>query len=299
MNRLMAWIRAFFSLSRRETRAFLILLPLLILSIFITPAYQRWISHQERDFTRENNELDSLILHWTWEEKNDSINEVEIQLFTFNPNTVTIEDLLNLGFPSNLANRIDNYRLKKGRFIVKSDLMKIYGMDSSFYEKLYPFIDLPSEKPIKTFENIPNEKKAPVVTKEKFDLNLADTTQLIRIYGIGSKLSQRIIKYRNLLGGFISMNQLQEVYGLDTVVVAELNKRTFVEPTFEPKKIDLNMATEKELAAHPYISNKLAKAIAAYRFQHGNFTSLQDLTKIALVDEAFYTKIKPYLTLNP
>jgi competence protein ComEA len=95
------------------------------------------------------------------------------------------------------------------------------------------------------------------------------------------------------------MNQLQEVYGLDTVVVAELNKRTFVEPTFEPKKIDLNMATEKELAAHPYISNKLAKAIAAYRFQHGNFTSLQDLTKIALVDEAFYTKIKPYLTLNP
>lgn len=295
----MAWIRAFFSLSRRETRAFLILLPLLILSIFITPAYQRWISHQERDFTKENQELDSLLSNWIWEEKNDSIKEVDIPLFKFNPNTATKEDLINLGFPTNLVSRIDNYRLKKGRFIIKSDLMKIYGMDSSFYERIYPFIDLPIEKLTKYFESTPNEKKAPLISKEKFDLNLADTTQLIRIYGIGSKLSQRIVKYRNLLGGFISMNQLQEVYGLDTAVVAQLNKRTFVDPTFEPNQLDVNIATEKELAAHPYISNKTAKAIATYRFQHGNFTSLRDLTKIALVDEAFFTKIKPYLTLNP
>lgn len=299
MNRLMVWIRAFFGLSRRETRGFLILLPLLLLSLFITPSYRWWKANQKRDFTKENQELDSLLEHWKWEEKKDSVNEIEIQLFTFNPNTATKEDLTNLGFPQNLVNRIDNYRSKKGRFVIKSDLIKIYGMDSSLYARLYPFIDLPIEKSTKAFQSISNEKKPLTASKEKFDLNLADTVQLIRIYGIGSKLSQRIIKYRNSLGGFISMNQLQEVYGLDTAVVAELNKKTFVSLDFKPNQLDINSATEKELATHPYISNKLAKAIAAYRFQHGNFTSLEDLTKIALVDEAFYTKIKPYLTLNP
>jgi competence protein ComEA len=295
----MAWIRAFFGLSRRETRGFLILLPLLVLSLFITPSYRWWKASQKRDFTKENQELDSLLATWKWEEKNDSIDAIEIQLFTFNPNTATKEELANLGFPTNLVNRLDNYRSKNGRFVIKSDLMKLYGMDSSLYVRLYPFIGLPVEKTIKTFVPTPSEKKPIVATKEKFDLNLADTTQLIRIYGIGSKLSQRIIKYRNSLGGFISMNQLQEVYGLDSLVVSELNKKAFVSQDFNPNQLSINSTTENELAAHPYISNKLAKAITAYRFQHGNFNSLEDLTKIALVDEAFYTKIKPYLTLNP
>ncbi len=299
MHRVMAWIRAFFGLSRRETRGFLILLPLLVLSLFITPSYRWWKASQTRDFTKENQELDSLLATWKWVEKNDSIDDIEIQLFTFNPNTATKEELANLGFPTNLVNRLDNYRSKNGRFVIKSDLMKLYGMDSSLYVRLYPFIDLPVEKTTKTYEPTPSEKKPIVATKEKFDLNLADTTQLIRIYGIGNKLSQRIIKYRNALGGFISMNQLREVYGLDSTVVAELNKKAFVSLDFNPNQLDVNSATEKELAVHPYISNKLAKAITAYRFQHGNFMSLEDLTKIALVDEAFYTKIKPYLTLNP
>jgi DNA uptake protein ComE-like DNA-binding protein len=295
----MAWIRAFFGLSRRETRGFLILLPLMVLSLFITPSYRWWKANQQRDFTKENQTLDSLLAHWTWEEKNNPVNEIETQLFTFNPNIATKEDLQNLGFPENLVIRIDNYRSKKGRFVIKSDLMKMYGMDTALYARLYPFIDLPVEKLKKEFETIPNERKTFAAPKEKFDVNLADTTQLIGIYGIGSKLSLRIINYRNSLGGYISMNQLQEVYGLDTAVVTELNKKAFVDQIFQPNQLDINTATEKELAAHPYISNKLAKAITTYRFQHGNFTSLQDLTKIALVDEAFYTKIKPYLTLNP
>lgn len=95
------------------------------------------------------------------------------------------------------------------------------------------------------------------------------------------------------------MDQLREVYGLDTAVVNELNRKAFVASDYQPKKIDLNAATEKELSTHPYIKYSLAKAIAAYRFQHGNFNSVEDLKKIALVDETFYNRIKSYLTLNP
>jgi DNA uptake protein ComE-like DNA-binding protein len=78
-----------------------------------------------------------------------------------------------------------------------------------------------------------------------------------------------------------------------------LEKNYFVNPNFKPRKIVLNQATEKELSSHPYIKYPLAKAITTYRFQHGNFNALEDVKKIALVDETFYTKILPYLSLNP
>lgn len=264
------------------------------------PTYHLWQTHQKQDFSKEQKELDSLLTLWTWEEKQDSIlQEAEHVLFTFNPNTATKEDLVSLGFSTYLTNRIDNYRLKKGRFIIKSDLMKIYGMDSSLYKRIFTFIDLPEERESKKAELHEPKETAAILPKEKFDVNLADTTQLIRVYGVGSKLSQRIIKYRNQLGGFVSMDQVREVYGLDTVVVNELNRKAFVASDYQPKKIDLNAATEKELSTHPYIKYSLAKAIAAYRFQHGNFNSVEDLKKIALVDETFYNRIKSYLTLNP
>lgn len=298
MNRLKAWVRAFFGLSRRETQGFLILLPMMLLSVFIMPTYHLWQTRQKQDFSKEQKELDSLLARWIWEEKQDSIkHEAEHALFTFNPNTATKEDFLNLGFSSYLASRIENYRSKQGRFIIKSDLMKIYGMDSGLYKRVFSFIDLPEERIYEKTE-LHESKETAIISKEKFDVNQADTTQLIRVYGIGSKLSQRIIKYRNQLGGFVSMDQLLEVYGLDTSVVNELNRKAFVASDFQPKKIDLNAATEKELSTHPYIKYSLAKAIAAYRFQHGNFNSVEDLKKIALVDETFYNRIKSYLTLN-
>lgn len=299
MNRLKAWVRAFFGLSRRETQGFLILLPLMLLSVFIVPSYHLWQTRKKQDFSEEQKKLDSLLAHWTWEEKQDSIfQEAEHVLFTFNPNTATKEDFVRLGFSINLTNRINNYRSKKGRFIIKSDLLKIYGMDSSLYKRLFAYIDLPEARVYENSE-LHKPKETVLLSNEKFDVNLADTTQLIKVYGIGSKLSQRIIKYRNQLGGFISMDQLREVYGLDTAVVNELNRKAFIASDFQPEKIDLNAATEKELSTHPYIKYSLAKAIAAYRFQHGNFTSVEDLKKIALVDESFYNRIKSYLTLNP
>lgn len=298
MNRLKAWVRAFFGLSRKETNAFLILLPLMVMSVFLVPTYHYWQAQQPRDFSAEVKKLDSVLATWKWQ---DSIPPVapphQVELFTFDPNTTPVPQLVTLGFPDYLANRIHNYRAKKGRFIVKSDLLKIYGMDTSLYQQLKPYINLPEVlDQVDYLKPITEPKSA---TPEKFDLNAADTTQLIRIYGIGSKLSTRIIKYRNQLGGFISMNQLYEVYGLDSATVKELEESCFIVPDYQPRLLDLNLANEKELAQHPYIRYNLAKAIATYRFQHGKFQSLEELKKIALVDEAFYNRIKPYLTINP
>jgi competence protein ComEA len=297
MNRFRAWIRSFFGFSRRETNACLTLLPLMMVLIFSEPVYRYWFVRQPQNFSREKRELDSLMATWKWEEP-DSIQTATVDATSsFNPNQVTQEDLIRLGFNKSLANRLVNYRVKGGKFMIKKDLLKIYGMDSVLYQKLYALISLPEKirKEVKV-ENISTKKKH---NFEPFDLNQADTTQLKQIYGIGSKLSLRIVSYREKLGGFVKPAQLKEVYGLDSVVVRELLNQSFVAENFQPKKNDINTATEKTLAAHPYIKYKLAKAITAYRFQHGRFQSLDELQKITIIDELKFQQIKPYLSLNP
>ncbi len=300
MNRLKAWIRSFFGFSRSETNALLILLPLMVLLIFSEPAYRYWFTNQEVSFFKDSLRLDSLVAKWQWE-KLDSISEsIDRPLFRFNPNTASRDSLLQLGFSPSLARRIVNYRTKGGVFKIKSDLLKMYGADTLFYRKLYLFIDLPLVVEKKTRE-FPKDSfpKRPAFTITKLDLNVADTTQLITVYGIGSKFSKRIVEYRERLGGFVSMDQLNEVYRLDTTAVGRIKKKFFVSLGFVPRQIQLNTVTEKELAAHPYISYKLAAAVVAYRFQHGYFNSIEDLVNLKLLTEKDFQRIKPYITINP
>jgi competence protein ComEA len=299
MNRIRSWVRAFFGFSRNETNAFLVLLPLMFLIVFMVPAYKNYFTRQPKDYAQEKRQLDSLIANWKQPVKKDSSKNDPIRLFAFNPNTASKEELMSLGFPPFVASRVENYRSKGGKFIIKSDLLKLYGMDTALYSTLYAWIELPVEKPLKKFEEKKEFETNRKLVGVKFDLNLADSTQFISVYGIGSKLSSRIIKYRDRLGGFISTDQLKELYGLDTVVIKELILKTFIAENYKPATLELNSATEKELATHPYIRYSIAKAITAYRFQHGSFKSIEDLTQIAIVDKPTFEKIKPYLSLNP
>lgn len=297
INRLRSWTRAFFGISTREANGLIILLPLLLVSVFVIPVYHQWQSKQPIDFSDNQRKLDSLLAHWP-EQKDSLTTSKVITRFAFDPNTASLAQLDSLGFPEFLAQRIHNYRSKNGKFKVKSDLLKLYGMDSAFYNQVALYIALPDQR-VADKPKTDTRQAIPGVSSEKIDINLTDSTQLTKIYGIGAKLSMRIINYRTKLGGFVSMQQLQEVYGLDSVVINQLEKKYFVNPDFKPRKIILNQASEKELSSHPYIKYPLAKAITTYRFQHGNFNALEEVKKIALVDETFYNKILPYLSLNP
>ncbi|MBS1490963.1 MAG: helix-hairpin-helix domain-containing protein [Bacteroidetes bacterium] len=297
MNRLKAWIRNFFGFSQTEINAFLILLPLMFLLIFSEPVYRYWFVRQPQDFSTEIRELDSLMATLQWPRKDSLVqNNIPHQkMIRFNPNQVTKNELIQLGFNNVTASRLINYRSQGGKFYQRTDLLKIYGMDTLLYRKIYSYIDLPDQTLAK-----PNPRRIPqenIVTK-KFNLNQADTTQLITVYGIGPKLSRRIISYREKLGGFISTNQLHEVYGLDSAVIQELKKNVFIENLYVPHQLDINQASEKELGQHPYIKYKLAKVIYTYRFQHGKFKSVEELKNISILDEPTFKKIKPYLTVN-
>ncbi len=300
MNRIRAWIRGFFGFSTTETNGFLILLPLMLLLLFVEPIYQAWFTSKPLDITHDAKILDSIVLNWEFKKKDSSVNNAtkpKIRAFKFDPNKVSETELIDLGFSKGVANRIVNYRAKGGRFYFKADFKKIYGIDTTLILSLYPLISLPD----KINEMILEKKYQPtflVKSIERFDINLADTSQLIKLKGIGSKLAIRILKYRERLGGFVSENQLSEIYGLDSLVIRELNKNTFVKLDFHPTLININTANEKELTALPYIKFSVAKVIIAYRFQNGNFNEVDELQKIALIDAVLFQKIKPYLTIK-
>lgn len=242
--------------------------------------------------------LDSLTAQWESQKQENSRvpfdEEIAISFFEFDPNTATEEDLKALGFSAGLTKRLLNYRNKGGKFRIKSDLKKLYGMDSVFYLNLTPFIKLP-EKITYPENEVSTTRKNEIIL---FDLNSADTTLLQSIYGIGPILSKRIVKYRESLGGFVSKDQLNEIYGLDSVVVNRIIKRSFLLDEFEPRKFNINTAEENELATHPYLSRKMAKAIVTYRFQHGKFQTVDDLQKIQVLEKKVFDRIYPYLTVE-
>jgi competence ComEA-like helix-hairpin-helix protein len=175
--------------------------------------------------------------------------------------------------------------------------------DRQMLDSIVAHWELPKENNTTVVKKAPFKKKViarprPKFQKEKFDINLADTTQLKSIYGIGTVISKRIITYRTSLGGFISPDQLYEVWGLDSTVVGRLAERMVIAPGFTPNKLAINRCSEQDLARHPYLRTKLARAIVTYRFQHGNFASVDDLKKIGTMEEKIFLRIKPYITLD-
>lgn len=218
--------------------------------------------------------------------------------FRFDPNQATAEQLISLGVPSRTANTILNYRSKGGKFRYREDLQKIYSLKPEIYAELESWIDLPAKAPT-VKSNFPQKeveftgKKAAVapVQERPFDINTADTTALKKLRGIGPVYASRIIRFRDSLGGFHSLDQLDETYGISPEALQTLKKAVIIGSTV--KTIPLN---EVETFRHPYMKTYQVKAILAYRKQHGPFSSAEDLYKIKLLDEETIQKIKPYLS---
>ena len=208
--------------------------------------------------------------------------------FSINPNTITKDSLLMWGLPEFLATNWVKYQKAGGRFRSEQEVQKLYGMSDSIW------IVLKDCLAIKPVASTAKRRKVPQAVIKK-DINTADSLQLRALYGIGPVLSRRIVKYRNLLGGFYEMAQLSEVYGLDSAVLAELNKHYMIKPGFKYHKLIINSFDYSSLVRHPYLSSTQVKAILAYRNQHGAFLSLDQLKEVHLIDDSTYIKLYPYI----
>ena len=218
---------------------------------------------------------------------------IQRNLFKFNPNNLPTEKWKKLGLKEKQIKIIKNFESKGGKFFKKEDLKKIYGISENDYKTLEPFIEIPNNNE-KHFDK-PISKSGK--NKNIIELNSADSSALTGLKGIGASFAKRIIKYRNLLGGFFKKEQLLEVWGLDSAKFLQFSNFVNVDIT-QIKKININSASFEELRKQPYIGYNTANAIINFKKQHGNYKSIEDLKKIKSIDDKTFDKISHYISIQ-
>jgi competence ComEA-like helix-hairpin-helix protein len=244
---------------------------------------------------------------YQYDKRKNSYNENDIikgELFYFDPNTISEFEWKILGLKEKTIKTIENYRNKGGHFYKPEDLQRIYGLHDDEYERLKPYIKIESKAPKTNEESVSSRLKEETQPSKTYtirysiiDINNADTTAFISLPGIGSKLAARIVTFREKLGGFYSVEQIGETYGLPDSTFQKI-KQWLKLDNASVKKININTATVDELNAHPYIKFSIANPIIAYRNEHGSFSKIEDIKKVMAVTEEIYKKIAPYLSLQ-
>lgn len=294
----------FFYYTRSERRVILLLLAiaLLLLGIWAIMEYLRPV---EVPVTlSESEEIDSFLANLEEQEKirksHTPKNEISAVLQPFDPNTADSVLLRQLGLPVYIVRNILKYRAKGGVFRSPESFSRIYGLKEEVYQKLKPYITIAplvsvSHVRTDTFRQL--KDTIPYVPKYEegtiVDLNKADTSILKRIPGIGSTLARMIVVYRQRLGGFYDVAQLQEV----PHVGVELNKWFVVTPA-GLHKIQVNSASLDKLRSHPYMDFYKAKAIMEYRRKRGKIKGLSQLSMFEEFTEKDLKRLSPYLTFE-
>ena len=314
------FLKDYFDFTRKERRGTTWLL-VLIFCITITPFFYSLMVQEypvdHSEFAREIAQLrvDSSQRKYAGYNDPEFVNDhspdnmhlKEAVLFYFDPNAATVNDWVKLGVKEKTATTIEKYISKGGKFYKPDDIRKIWGLSKKDADRLVPYVRIKKEVPkYANFERQNFEKKSESERpstgfrpKEfrQVAINSADTSSFKTFPGIGSKLSQRIINFRNKLGGFYSIEQVGETFLLPDSTFQKIKPFLLLDEV-SLKKVNLNTASLDELKAHPYIRFHVANAIVQYRNQHGNFTSVHDIRKIMIVTDSIYSKALPYLSVN-
>jgi len=313
----------FFALTENERKGFLVLLLLIGLIALAPSVYRMSLKGEVGGPMVDISLLDNApqgedrmyAANDAFLDKKEAVTTPKRTLFPFNPNNLPVDKWRALGFSDRQIRVIKNYESRGGRFRKKEDVAKIYSISERDFERIEPYLRFDArpgaEKeapraPIvrrntdKTVaENVPDqpERKPPVAVM--VDVNRADTTAFKALKGIGSTYAARIVKFRDALGGFHRIEQIQEVYGISDDLFQSIRPNlTLPEEGPSLAKQPVNKLTAAELAKHPYISPKEARLIVNYRSQHGNFQSMADLKKIYALRGDFLEKIGPYLAFE-
>ncbi len=238
---------------------------------------------------------------------------VQAEPFFFDPNTATKDDFIQLGISPRVAQAILNYRLKGGRFFKKEDFKKIYTLREEDFERLKDWINIENQAR-QAVENERFEKKEgilaqhdgarqfakfhpPQTAPSSLDINTATAEDWQKLRGIGAFYAKRIVNFREKLGGFSSIQQVGETFGLPDSTFQKIQPYLQTSPVF--RKIKVNSTTLEELKSHPYLSNFQATVLVNYRQQHGNFTNLESLKKItAAFKDSDWARLEPYLSFE-
>lgn len=189
-----------------------------------------------------------------------------VETFRFDPNTVSLEDLMRLGFSEKQAQSIDHYRTKGGRFRRPADFARSYVVADSVFERLAPFISIP-----------------------RIDINKADSTAFETLPGIGPYFASKMVSYRTSLGGYSHPEQLMDIYHFDREKYDGLKDLITCS---RPVPYPIWTLPERDLARHPYITKDEAHSIVLYRTHQPPETwSVEGLHKAGILSEEHYAKL--------
>lgn len=228
--------------------------------------------------------------------------------------TAQKQDWIELGLEEWQIDILENYRSKGGQFIQGSDLLKVYGIDSSWYEAVKDYLlpgvlsdnavleenkfELKEETSNNTFSYKSIEEKYDRTfdhEKElllKFEVNNAKPEDFEKVYGIGAKRASIIINYRNALGGFHSLSQIDELYAFPDEVKATLKEHIEIDTSLI-KKLSLSKSAFKDFLRHPYLDYFYTKTI--FEAASSKDFEIDDLRKLPEISDSLFFKIRPYL----
>lgn len=229
--------------------------------------------------------------------KGSAETKISIERFVFNPNTISAEDAQKLGLSKKLSATLINFRNKGGKFFKPEDLNKLYGLPPQLYEELESYILIPNSKSeFKRDTVYPTarvyEKK--VYAKTVVEINTADSLSIVYLKGIGPGFTKRIMKYRAMLGGFHSINQLKEVYGMTDSTFTLLSSQIKLDQN-SISKIPINAIDFNSLRKHPYFNFQTAQAVVNFRLKHGKLTE-QSFRDLGVFSDEKLRLILPYLS---
>lgn len=290
-------IRDYFYFSKRERNALLLLL-------LITGGFYAWpyFYFVKRDPPLTDVELLAVVKQLQEDDHSRSTYtsptassspsaNVSAEMFAFDPNTLDEAGFVRLGLPPRTARTIINYRSKGGRFRKPDDLRKIYTLRPEDADRLVPFVQIAGMQ-LATSGYI--AQRSEVRPQIQIDINAADAATLEQLPGIGQVLSERIVRYREALGGFYSVQQLKEVSGINEQLFEQIRLHLMLQ-SGKHQRWSLATITKEQLSQHPYCSKATAEAIIRFRQSKGGIRSVEELKAITEVSPEILARLLPYL----
>lgn len=273
--------KSYFQFSKEQQRGilglFLIIIAIQVVSFFVDFKTTPKVNLEEQKWLALHSEINAL---------ENQQNQQLVKMYPFNPNFITDYKGYKLGMSVAELDKLQAFR-KENKYVNSAEeFQAVTGVSDSLLAVLSPYFKFPDwvkNKAASKSVAFSNKNSSYFSKKEKLvvkDINQATQEDLIKINGIGEAISKRILKFKESLGGFVSMEQMKDVWGLSPEVIEQLNTNFKVGALPNFKKVDINNASVKELTQFPYFKYNLAREIVIYRSMNGDIKNAADLIKI-------------------
>lgn len=297
--------RIYFVMTAEQWLGVVVLVVLVVGTLMVVKRFQPpkedetvWVNDSTKSQFADYQEKQDSIRKAQWRKQRDTI---AVRMQVFDPNTADSSTLVHLGFKPWQAKNMVKYRAAGGKYRKPEDLKKLYGMTDSMFQALTPYIYIAREEVDSMAVDSLRKDSLPRWEEENKDtiLNLrtADTVELKMIHGIGSYRARQIVRYREQLGGFVSVEQVLEAKGMENVDADSLLAHFWID-SVKIEAMNVNSVGVQRLSRHPYLRFEQAQAIYELRRKKIRLDSIQQLQQIECISAETLEKIAPYLNFD-